>query len=105
MGHLVQKLVVEDASKTSSLVEQHVALVAPDGTPFSSAHAGAATSSKAGLVRKAAAVSPVQAADAADAAGGAPTKAEFDKAAALANETKRQLNDLIEKLKAAGIAE
>lgn len=31
MAHLVQKFIVEDADKASSILPQHVALVSPDG--------------------------------------------------------------------------
>lgn len=34
MPELVQRFVVEDAEKASSLMPQHVALVKPDGTPY-----------------------------------------------------------------------
>lgn len=34
MASLVQKFIVEDVSKASSILPQHVALVKPDGTPY-----------------------------------------------------------------------
>ena len=34
MAHLVQKFIVEDAGKASSILPQHVALVSPDGKPL-----------------------------------------------------------------------
>lgn len=104
MGALVQKMVVEDPSKASPLLPQRVALVNPDGTPFSGGGAspGAATTSKAGLVKMAAAVSQVSAADAAQAAGDAPTKAEFDAVVALANSLKATLNQLLSAETSAG---
>lgn len=34
MGALVQRLVVEEASKASPIMPQRVALVNPDGTPY-----------------------------------------------------------------------
>lgn len=61
-----------------------------------------ATASKAGLVKQAAAVAPVAAADAAAAAAETVTKAEFDKVVAVANEAKKQVNALIAAGKAAG---
>lgn len=150
---LIQKYIVEDPSKASPLLPQHVALVNPDGTPVElgggsagpvgsgmllagdgvavardadtraltvsvkakgvtaamiadgviPAAPGAATTTAAGLVRKASGVAAVASADAAAAAGEAPTKAEFDAAVAVANECKGQLNDLLSKLKAAGV--
>lgn len=62
----------------------------------------AASTTAIGGVKKAAAVPVVASADAAQAAGEAPTKAEFDALAALANENKKQLNALIAAGKAAG---
>lgn len=55
-----------------------------------------------GGVKKGAAVATVASADAAVAAGEAPTKAEFDAVVGELNETKRQLNALIASLKASG---
>ncbi len=34
MAQLVQKFIVEDADKASSILPQHVALVSPDGKPL-----------------------------------------------------------------------
>lgn len=34
MDHLVQKFIVEDVGKASSILPQHVALVSPDGKPL-----------------------------------------------------------------------
>ena len=127
---LVQKYIVEDAGKASSVLPQHVALVNPDGSPVSfgggalaadsvdtakikdgavtaaklaaDAKPKPATESAAGLVKKASAVAPIASADAEAAAGANPTKEEYAKAVALANETKKQVNALIAALKAAG---
>lgn len=65
---------------------------------------GAATAAAAGLVKLAAVTPLVKAADPAQAAGEAPTKAEFDAAVALAVETKAELNALINSMRAAGQA-
>lgn len=62
----------------------------------------AATTTAAGIVKKSSAVSAVASANATEATGDAPTKAEFDKVVALANELKKQVNDLITKAKTAG---
>lgn len=103
MGALVQTMVVEDASKASPLLPQHVALVNPDGTPFSGGEApGAATASRAGVVRMAAAVAPVGAADASPAASETVTKAEFDAVVTLVNQLKSTVNQLISGATAAG---
>lgn len=101
---LVQKFIVEDAEKASSLLPQHVALVSPDGTPWTGEGTapGNATTSEAGLVKKASGVTTVASADATDAASETVTKAEFDAVVAVANETKKQLNDLISNMKTAG---
>jgi hypothetical protein len=48
-------------------------------------------------------VASVTATDGAAAAGAAPDKAEYDVVVTLANSTKAQLNDLIARLKTAGI--
>lgn len=96
-----------------------VRLVGPDGSAFSGAAGpagpkgdkgdpgepgvtSAATASALGLVKQAAAVAPVAAADAAAAASETVSKAEFDAAVAVANETKKQLNALIASLAASG---
>lgn len=131
---LVQKFIVEDAEKASSLLPQHIALLSPDGTPWEGGGSteiadgsitaakiaddavtadkiadgviptvpGAATASEQGLVKKASAVTAVASADAAVAAAETVTKAEFDAVVAVANETKKQLNDLLAKMKTAG---
>lgn len=128
---LVQKFIVEDAAKASSILPQRVALVNPDGTPATmgggsiaansidtakikdgavtaakladDAKPKAATVSAPGIVKKASAVAAVASADLAGAAGANPTKEEYAKAVALANETKKQLNSLLAALKAAGV--
>lgn len=130
---LVQKFIVEDAAKASSILPQRVALVNPDGTPVSmgggsiaansvdtakikdgavtaakladDAKPKAATTSAPGIVKKASAVAAVASADIAGAAGANPTNEEYAKAVALANETKKQLNALLAALKAAGITD
>lgn len=121
---LVQKFIVEDARKASSLLPRHIALLSPDGTPWKGggsteiadesitaakiadgvipAVPGAATASAQGLVKKASAVTDVASADAAVAAAETVTKAEFDAVVAVANETKKQFNDLLAKMKTAG---
>ena len=101
--NLVQKLIVHPGSEASDLLPQHVALVKEDGSDFGGGEApGNATTTTAGLVKKSSAVSAVASTNAAAAAGDAPTKAEFDAVVALANECKKQLNDLISKAKTAG---
>lgn len=55
-----------------------------------------------GGVKQAAAVSNVASPDATVAAGEAPTKAEFDKLMAEANESKRQLNALLASMRSSG---
>lgn len=103
MGALVQAMVVEDASKASPLLPQHVALVNPDGTPYSGGEApGAATASTAGVVRMAAAVPAVSAADASPAASETVTKAELDAVVELANQLKSTVNQIISGATAAG---
>ncbi len=100
---LVQKFVVHGGSEASSLMPQHVALVTEDGDDFGGGSAASdATTSKAGIVKKASSTAPVSSADAAQAAGDAPTKAEFDAAVALLNECKAKLNDHLAKAKSAG---
>lgn len=101
---LVQKFIVEDVEKASSLLPQHIVLVNPDGTEFTGGGTapGDATTTKAGLVKKASATNAVASADATAAAGDAPTKAEFDAVVTLCNELKAQVNDLITKAKGAG---
>lgn len=104
MGALVQKMVVEDVSEASPLLPQHVALVNPDGTAFSGGGSdpGAATTSKAGVVKMASSVDPVSVADADQASGEAPTKEEYDALVALANAVKATLNQVIEAEVSAG---
>ena len=102
-NNLIQKLVVHEGSEASDLMPMHVALVNDDGSDFGGGEApGNATTTTAGLVKKSSSVSAVASADAAVAAGSAPTKAEFDAVVALVNELKTQVNDLIAKAKAAG---
>ena len=103
MAALVQRMVVEDASKASPLLPQHVALFNPDGTPYAGGEApGAATASVAGVVRMAAAVPQVSAADASPAASETVTKAELDAVVELANQIKSTVNQLISGATAAG---
>lgn len=104
MANLVQKVIVHDDSQASPLLPMHVALLNEDGTPFEGGGpaAGDATTSKAGLVKKASATAAVASPDAASAASETVTKAEFDAAVALLNECKAQLNDHLSKAKAAG---
>lgn len=104
MGTMVQKFIVEDVEKASSLMPAHIALVNPDGTPWTGGGTAPedATTTKAGLVKKASATNAVASADATAAAGDAPTKAEFDAVVTLCNELKAQVNDLITKAKSAG---
>ena len=63
---------------------------------------GNATTTTAGLVKKASATTAVASPDATAAASETVTKEEFDKVVALANELKKQVNDLISKAKTAG---
>ena len=101
--NLIQKLVVHEGSEASDLMPMHVALVNEDGSDFGGGEApGNATTTTAGLVKKSSAVSVVASDDAAAAAGDAPTKAEFNAVVTLANELKKQVNDLITKAKTAG---
>ena len=100
--NLIQKLVVHEGSEASDLMPMHVALVNDDGSDFGGEAPGNATTTTAGLVKKSSAVSAVASADAAAAAGEAPTKAEFDAVVKLVNELKTQVNDLITKAKTAG---
>lgn len=65
--------------------------------------AGTATTSTPGLVKQAAAVADVSAADAAVAAAETVTKAEFDAVVALTNADKATLNALLAACRAAGI--
>ena len=100
--NLIQKLVVHEGSEASDLMPMHVALVNDDGSDFGGEAPGNATTTTAGLVKKSSAVNVVASADATAASGETPTKAEFDAVVALANECKKQLNDLISKAKTAG---
>lgn len=104
MASLVQKLIVEDADVSTNVLKKHVVLVNPNGTPFTGGGTAPedATTTKAGLVKKASATNAVASADAAAATGEAPTKAEFDAVVTLCNELKAQVNDLITKAKSAG---
>ena len=89
MGALVQRVVVEPDAKPAPLLPMHVSL-------------GEATTSKAGLVRMASAVGQVSEGDAAQAAGDAPTKEEFDAVVALVNSLKAKFNQLISAETSAG---
>lgn len=101
--NLVQKYVVHPGAEASDLLPQHVALVKEDGSDFGGGEApGNATTTAAGLVKKSSAVTAVASADAAEAAGETPTKAEFNAVVTLLNECKKQLNDMISKAKTAG---
>ena len=103
MSSLIQKFIVHSGSEASSLMPQHVALVTEDGDDFGGGSAPSdATTSKAGVVKKASNTAAVSSADATQAAGEAPTKAEFDAVVALLNECKAQLNDHLSKVKTAG---
>ena len=62
----------------------------------------AATTAKAGIMKQSAMVDNVASADASQSED-APTKEEFDKVVAVANEAKKQINALNEALKTAGI--
>ena len=101
--NLIQKLVVHKGSEASDLMPMHVALVNDDGSDFGGGKApGNATTTTAGLVKKASATTAVASPDATAAATETVTKEEFDKVVALANACKAQLNDLITKAKSAG---
>ena len=101
--NLIQKLVVHEGSEASDLMPMHVALVNDDGSDFGGGEApGNATTTTAGLVKKASATTAVASPDATAAASETVTKEEFDKVVALANELKKQVNDLISKAKTAG---
>ena len=104
MGALVQRVVVEPDAKPAPLLPMHVSLENPDGTPFAGGGEapGEATTSKAGLVRMASAVGQVSEGDAAQAAGDAPTKEEFDAVVALVNSLKAKFNQLISAETSAG---
>ena len=101
--NLVQKYVVHPGDEASSLLPQHVALVNEDGSDFGGGEApGNATTSTAGLVKKASATAAIASPDATAAAAETVTKAEFDAVVTLLNECKAQVNDMISKAKTAG---
>lgn len=108
----VQTLVVQKAGNKKHKIgplDAPVSLVNPDGTAFTGGTDSVAWNDVTGKpatfpVTKAAVTASVKAADAAQAAGDAPTKAEYDALVALANETKRQLNAMITAQRAAGLA-
>lgn len=103
MAKIVQKVIVHEDTDASPLLPMDVALFNEDGTPFTGGSAPSdATTSKAGVVKKASNTAAVSSADATQAAGDAPTKAEFDAVVALLNECKAQLNDHLSKVKTAG---
>ena len=99
MGYLVQKYIVEDPGEASPIMPQHVVLVGPDGA---SALPGGASASRAGLVKKAGPVADVESGDLVAASGDYVSKAEYDKAVALANELKCKVNELLASLRSAG---
>lgn len=101
MAKIVQKVIVHKGADASPLLPMDVALFNEDGTPFASAPSDA-TTSKAGVVKKANNTAAVSTADAAKAAGDVPTKAEFDAVVALLNVCKAHLNDHLSKSKSAG---
>lgn len=100
--NLVQKYVVHPGDEASSLLPQHVALVNEDGSDFGGETPGNATTSTAGLVKKASATTAIASPDATAAATETVTKAEFDAVVTLLNECKAQVNDMISKAKTAG---
>lgn len=100
--NLVQKYVVHPGAEASSLLPQHVALVNEDGSDFGGEAPGNATTSTAGLVKKASATTAIASPDAVAAATETVTKAEFDAVVTLLNECKAQVNDMISKAKTAG---
>ena len=103
MAKIVQKVIVHEDADASPLLPMDVALFNEDGTPFTGGGPAPsdATTSKAG-VRKASNTAAVSSANATQAAGDAPTKAEFDAVVALLNDCKAQLNDHLSKVKTAG---
>lgn len=104
MPSLVQKYVVCDVGEASPLLPQRIALVDESGEPWGGAAPAKATTQKEGVVKKASAVTAVASGDATTASSGEtvdPT--EFAAVVALANECKAQLNDLIAKMKSAGL--
>lgn len=104
MAKILQKVIVHEDADASPLLPMDVALFNEDGTPFTGGGSAPsdATTSKAGIVKKASNTAAVSSADATQAAGDAPTKAEFDAVVALLNECKAQLNDHLSKVKSAG---
>lgn len=105
MEKLVQRIIVHtDEEDGSPILPMDAVLVNEDGTPFEGGGAapGNATTSTAGLVKKASATAAVSAADATAAAAETVTKEEFDALVALANANKAAINDLISKAKTAG---
>lgn len=98
----VQKYIVHPGDEASSLLPQHVALVNEDGSDFGGEAPGNATTSTAGLVKKASATTAIASPDATAAATETVTKAEFDAVVTLLNECKAQVNDMISKAKTAG---
>lgn len=103
MAKIVQKVIVHEDADASPLLPMDVALFNEDGTPYGGGSTPSdATTSKAGVVKKASNTASVSTADAAQAAGETPTKAEFDAVVALLNECKAQLNDHLSKAKTAG---
>lgn len=103
-SNIVQKCIVHEDADVSPLLPMHVALFNEDGTPFTGGGdaPGAATTSTAGLVKKASATTAISSPDAAAAATETVTKAEFDAVVTLLNECKAQVNDIISKAKTAG---
>lgn len=104
MAKLVQKVIVHDDADVSPLLPMDVALFTEDGEPYGGGGAapGNATTTTAGLVKKASATDAVSAADAVAAATETVTKAEFDAVVTLVNELKSKVNDHITKSKTAG---
>lgn len=101
--NLIQKLVVHEGPEASDLMPMHVALVNDDGSDFGGGEApGNATTSTAGLVKKASATTAIASPNATAAAAETVTKAEFDAVVTLLNECKAQVNDMISKAKTAG---
>lgn len=101
---LVQKVIVHEDADFSPMLPMDVALFNEDDTPFTGGGTapGNATTTVAGLVKKASATDSVASPDAAAAATETVTKAEFDAVVTLVNECKAQINDLVTKAKSAG---
>lgn len=104
MANIVQKVIVHEDADASPLLPMHAALFNEDGTPFTGGGEapGNATTSTAGLVKKASATTAIASPDATAAAAETVTKAEFDAVVTLLNECKAQVNDMIGKAKTAG---